>query len=131
MLEYIFFHRQALDRFGEYLTETGIAHEIRQDEMGLVAAVPDDLAPEVIERIDAVYEQLLDESENLLSEEEDATCTAALNITLNDGRTVAVSVAPELLNRILSVISFEELNGLLDSIVSGIENPDDRPLCQR
>jgi hypothetical protein len=131
MLEYIFFHKQALDRFGEYLAETGIAYEIREDEMGLVAAVPDDLAPGTLEQIDAVYEQLLDESENLLSEEEDATCTATLNITLNDGRTVAISVAPELLNRILSVISFDELNELLDAIVSGIEKPDDRPLCQR
>ncbi|MGD8841848.1 MAG: hypothetical protein PVJ83_00110 [Gammaproteobacteria bacterium] len=130
MLEYIFFHRQALNRFSEYLAEAAVAYEISEDEMGLVAAVPDDLEPRIIEQIDAVYEQLLDESENLLSEE-DATYTAALNIKLNDGRTIAVSVAPELLNRILSVISFEELNQLLDAIVSGIENPDDRPLCQR
>lgn len=130
MLEYIFFHRQALNRFSEYLAEAAVACEISEDEMGLVAAVPDDLEPRIIEQIDAVYEQLLDQSENLLSEE-DATYAAALNIKLSDGRTISVSVAPELLNRILSVISFEELNELLDTIVSGIENPDHRPLCQR
>jgi hypothetical protein len=40
-------------------------------------------------------------------------------------------VPPALLNRVLSAISVQELNQLVEAIVDSIENPDDRPFCQR
>lgn len=133
MLDYIFFHQQSLEQFVDYLKQHGIPYEARDDEMGLVVAVPDDLPDETTDPLDAYYDKLLDDAENQLSNEEETAekHTAGLNITLSDGRTTSVEVAPELLNRILNAISIEELNRLVDAIVSSVENPDNRPLCQR
>jgi FPC/CPF motif-containing protein YcgG len=133
MLEYIFFHRQSLEDFVARLEHQAIAYQARDDAMGLVVAVAENLPDDVTDRFDAFYEKLLDDAENRLAGEDEAaeTHTAGLNITLSDGRTTSVEVAPELLNRILRVITFAELNQLVDAIVTAVENPDNRPLCQR
>jgi len=133
MLDYIFFHQQSLDQFVDHLKRHDIPHEARDDQMGLVVAVPDDLPDEITDPLDAYYERLLDEAESQLSGagETAEKHTAGLNITLSDGRTTAVEVSPELLNRILGAITLEELNRLVDAIVSSVERPDNRPLCQR
>lgn len=133
MLDYIFFHQQSLDQFVDHLKRHDIPHAARDDEMGLVVAIPDDLPDEITDPLDEYYERLLDEAESQLSEagETAEKHTAGLNITLSDGRTTAVEVSPELLNRILGAITLEELNRLVDAIVSSVERPDNRPLCQR
>jgi len=133
MLDYIFFHQQSLDQFVDYLEQRNIPHEARDDGMGLVVAIPDDLSDEITDPLDDYYERLLDEAENELSDTDETAekHTAGLNITLGDGRTTSVEVSPELLNRILGAITVEELNGLVNAIVGSVENPDNRPLCQR
>jgi len=133
MLDYIFFHQQSLDQFVAHLKQHAIPHETRDDEMGLVVAIPDDLPDEVTDPLDLFYEKLLDDAENHLSDDDETAekHTAGLIITLGDGNTTSVEVSPELLNRILGAISIDELNRLIDAIVSSVENPDNRPLCQR
>ena len=56
---------------------------------------------------------------------------AAMTISLQSGDTIYASVEPKVLNRILSVITTQELNDLVNSIVSSVENPDERPFCNR
>ncbi|MFZ0469016.1 MAG: hypothetical protein WAL92_08860 [Thiogranum sp.] len=133
MLEYIFFHQQSLEQFVMHLEQQSIPYQARDDDMGLVVAIADDLPDAITDPLDAYYDKLLEDAENLSVEEGEAAenYTAGLNITLGDGRTTSVEVAPELLNRILGAISFAELNQLLEAIVSSVENPDNRPLCQR
>lgn len=133
MLEYIFFHQQSLEQFVVRLEQQSIPYQARDDDMGLVVAIADDLPDAITDPLDAYYDKLLEDAENLSVEEGEAAenYTAGLNITLGDGRTTSVEVAPELLNRILGAISFAELNQLLEAIVSSVENPDNRPLCQR
>jgi len=133
MLEYILFDQQSLDRFLAWLAQHAIPCEQRRDEMGLLVAIPDDLDDETTAAVEACYEKLLADSEDLLAEaglgpEKHA---AALTIRLGDGRTVHAGVPPALLNRVLSAISVQELNQLVEAIVDSIENPDDRPFCQR
>ena len=133
MLEYIFFHQQSLEQFVMHLEQQSIPYQARDDDMGLVVAIADDLPDAITDPLDAYYDKLLEDAENRSVEEGEAAenYTAGLNITLSDGRTTSVEVAPELLNRILGAISFAELNQLLEAIVSSVENPDNRPLCQR
>jgi hypothetical protein len=133
MLEYILFHEQSLERFAAWLERRAIPFERREDGMGLLVAIPDDLDDETTEAVEACYEQLLADSEALLEEagmgpEKHA---AALTIRLGDGRTVQAPVPPALLNKVLSAISVHELNQLVEAIVDSIENPDDRPFCRR
>lgn len=133
MLEYIFFHQPSVEQFIARLEHESIPYQARDDDMGLVVAIADDLPDALTDTLDAYYEKLLEDAENLSIEEGEAAekYTAGLNITLGDGRTTSVEVAPELLNRILGAISFAELNQLLEAIVSSVENPDNRPLCRR
>ena len=56
---------------------------------------------------------------------------AGISFTVADGQTVQVPVEPDFLNRLLGAISMEELGEFVKLIVDAIENPDDRPFCQR
>ena len=133
MLEYIFFDQQSLEQFVVRLEQQSIPYRARDDDMGLVVAIADDLPDVITDALDACYDKLLEEAEKLSLETGEAAekYTAGLNITLSDGRATSVQVAPELLNRILGAISFAELNQLVEAIVSSVENPDNRPLCRR
>jgi hypothetical protein len=133
MLEYIFFDQQSLQQFVVRLEQQSIPYRARDDDMGLVVAIADDLPDVITDALDACYDKLLEEAEKLSLEAGEAAekYTAGLNFTLSDGRTTSVQVAPELLNRILGAISFAELNQLVEAIVSSVENPDNRPLCRR
>jgi hypothetical protein len=130
MLEYILFHEQSVNRFIAWLERQAIPCERRNDDMGLVVVVPDDLDDATSEAVESCYEQLLADSEALL-EEAPEKHAAALTIRLGDGRTVQAPVPPALLNKVLSAISVRELNQLVEAIVDSIEHPDDRPFCQR
>lgn len=133
MIEYVFFHQPLADMFIERLGAMSIAYESKADELGIIVAVPEDLDDAVMDTLDGYHEELLAQSEDLLNAEAGGTekQAAALNITLSDGRVVQSSVRPELMNKLLGALSFEELNELLESIVDSIEHPDERPFCQR
>lgn len=133
MLEYIFFHKQLLDQFLEQLERHDIPCETRDDEMGLVAAIPDDLDDALAVQIDDIYDALIDRTESLLDDDEKhgEKHLAAISISLANGETVEAPVNPALLKRVLSVLSYEELNELVEAVADAIENPDHRPFCQR
>lgn len=133
MLEFIFFHDRLADEFSARLSELTVPHQSRTDALGFVVSVADDLEEDLLERLDGMYEELLVKSEDLLNATDDATekQSAAVNFSLRDGRTAQASVRPELMNKILGALSFEELNEFVEAIVDSLENPDDRPFCQR
>ncbi|MBI5040415.1 MAG: hypothetical protein HZB57_04230 [Gammaproteobacteria bacterium] len=133
MLEYIFFHKSLADEFTEQLQTLSIPSESKDDDMGFVIAISDDLDDERIDQANEIYEILLAKSEDLLEEEGAAPekNIAAITLNLNDGRAVQALVRPDLLNRILGVISLQELNEFVEAITDAVDNPDDRPICQR
>lgn len=133
MLEYIFFHKQLLEQFLKQLEQLNIACETRDDAMGLVAALPEDIDDALMEQIDEIYEALLGDTEKLLNTDDTASDkhAAAITLTLKNGEAVDAPIDPALLKRVLSVISYEELNELVEAIVDGVENPDRSPFCQR
>ena len=133
MIEYVFFHQPLADAFIGRLVALSIAYESKADELGLVVAVPEDLDDAVLDELDGLHEELLAQAEALLIAAEGGTerQAAALNITLGDGRIVQAPVRPALMNKLLSALSFEEINELLEAIVDSIEHPDARPFCRR
>ena len=133
MLEYIFFHKQLLEQFVEQLERLNIPCETRDDAMGLVAGVSDDLDDALVEQVDEVYDALMDDAEKLfdVDEKTDEMQSAAFCIKLKNGDSVDAPINTALLKRILTVLSYEELNELVKAIVDSVENPDHRPFCQR
>jgi hypothetical protein len=133
MLEYIFFHDEPRKQFIQYLLKQDIPYVEQDDSMGMVVAVPEDLGEEIEELVESHYDKLMEDAEELLIEDGEAAekDVAAITITLDDGKTIYASVSPNVINRVLGVITTQELNDLVNSIVTSVLNPDERPICTR
>ncbi len=137
LLEYIFFHKQPCDQFKEFLQSKHV--ELLKegidetDVEAFVVYIADDLDEKVSEEIEDFYDQMMELNESLVMQDEDTgeMNNVGLAVSLNDGRSVLATVDPGVLNRILTVISHDELGKLVDSIADAVENPDERPLCKR
>lgn len=137
MLEYIFFHRQPYLQFMQFLHSRHVEplkEGVDQTDVeGFVVYLSDQLDDALSEEIEAYYDEMMDMSEALVAAEDESAemNNVGLAVTLMDGRSVLASVDPEVLNRVLTVISHQELGDLVDAIADAIEKPDDRPLCKR
>ncbi len=137
MLEYIFFHQPPCDQFKRFLQENDIPmlqEGIDETDVeALTVCIADNLDEAISDKIEAYYDEMmaLDESLVIAEADSDEYSQVGLAVTLKDGRSVMASVDPEVLNRVLSVISHDELGRLVDVIVDAVENPDERPLCKR
>ncbi|MHB1589936.1 MAG: hypothetical protein ACYCTW_00125 [Sulfuricella sp.] len=130
MMEYIFFNAELAERFAEFARLIGSGCEERNDNMGLVVAVPEDLDEELGNRLETYYAHLLDEQAEMVEETEpDLKHTTAINITLGDGRPCAIRIEPAMMNRLMSCLSIDEIRRLATTIARSVENPDDKPLC--
>ena len=133
MLEYIFFDERPWQQFIDYLESLGLSPERSSGDQGWLVALPEDLDDELDEKVEAYYDRMLEMNESLVAEEEgDAHVhTAGVNVHLSDGRVVAAAVDPKLMQRLLDAVSPEELGDFVNAIVDAVENPDERPFCQR
>jgi len=133
MLEYIFFHDDPRKQFIQYLVKQDITYEEQKDSMGMVVSVPEDMGKEIEDAVESHYDKLMEDAEELLIEDGEAAekDVAAITITLDDGKTIYASVSPSVINRVLGVITTQELNDLVNSIVTSVQNPDERPICTR
>ena len=130
MMEYIFFNAELAQRFAEFARLIGTGCEERNDNMGLVVAVPEDLDDALSERLETYYAHLLDEQAELVEESEaDLKHAAAISITLSDGRPCAIRIEPAMMNRLMGCLSIDEIHQLATTIARSVENPDNRPLC--
>lgn len=128
MLEYIFFHDEPRKQFLQYIESLDIPHVAQDDTMGMIVAIPEELGEDIEDEIEAHYDKLMEDAEAGEAAEKDV---AAMTISLQSGDTIYASVEPKGLNRILSVITTQELNDPVNSIVSSVETPDERPFCNR
>ena len=137
LLEYIFFHPQSCERFKQFLQQNGVAmlkEGVDQTDVeGLTVYISDGLDEEISEKIENFYDEMMELDESLVIEDDDSDeySQVGLAVTLNDGRSVMASVDPDVLNRVLTVITHDELGKLVDVIADAVENPDQRPLCKR
>ncbi|MEJ1296668.1 MAG: hypothetical protein RPU64_13515 [Candidatus Sedimenticola sp. (ex Thyasira tokunagai)] len=133
MLEYIFFDQRPWTLFDKFLKEKGLEPESVHEEQGYLVSIPDDTDDDLMESIEAYYDEMLDMNESLFLEQqgEGQVHAAGVSVSLSDGRSVDAMVDPELLNRMLEVVSTDELGRFVTAIVDAVENPDDRPFCRR
>lgn len=137
MIEYIFFHPKAHQMFLQKLQELGIEPLqscIDDIEMeGLIVQLDEALDDELSDQLESHYDELMDLSETWINAEADTDSLqqVGLSVTLQDGRSVLASVAPDIVNKLLQVLSHDELGRLVDAITDAVENPDSRPLCKR
>jgi hypothetical protein len=134
MFDYIFHLRDSLANFTTFLETKSVPYESRDDALGLVVAIPEDIDDALLDEIESRYESLQRDQESLLFAEDDedfGKTSTALTVQLAGGRTVYASIPAEMMRRLLSVLSPEEIGQLVDAIATAVENPDLRPICQR
>lgn len=95
--------------------------------------LPEDLDEGLSDRIEEVYDELMDLNQSLLEAEgsREGYHSAGVVINLQDGNTVYAQVDPLLLGRVMGVLTPEEFGEVVNAIVDAVENPDERTLCQR
>jgi hypothetical protein len=133
LLEYIFFDERPWRHFIDFIKELGLEPETSRGDEGWLVALPEEIEDALNERIEAFYDEMLDYNESLVAEREGVAHRhlAGLSVSLSDGRTVLAPVDPGLMQRVLSVVTPQELGELVDAVVAAVENPDERSLCQR
>lgn len=131
MLDYIFFQETSRQQFIEYLDQQGISHESSEDQhMGHLVHVPMLEADPKTDAIEQLYEQLNEADEALFMDEQDGNQITALSVTLQDGRVSYAPIEPDMMNRLMSVLTPEEIGELVSAIAKAVEEPELRRLCQ-
>jgi hypothetical protein len=133
MLEYIFFEQRPWQDFVDYLQFLGLEVETARDDGGWLVYVSEDLDDDIDEKVEVRYEELLEESEFLAVEAEELEYlnSDGINVTLMDGRIVQAAVDPQLVDRLLDVVSTDELGEFVSAIAKAVENGEGQSLFQR
>ena len=133
MLDFVFFNAQPRERFLAYLRQQAVAFETSEDDESYGVSIPDETGDDLMEAIEAYYEQMMSLDQALFEAGEDATGHHAAGVVLNlaSGDSVYARVPPALLARVMEVLTAEELGELVNAIVEAVERPERGPLCER
>lgn len=135
MIDYIFFHAQPCQLFCGYLQNVEVAFKKSHDETDVeatVISISDDLDDDLSDKIEAYYDELLEMDESLLVEDPNELIDqAGLAVTLKNGESSFASINPDVLNRMLTVVTRDEIAEFIDDVVNAVENPDQRAICKR
>lgn len=131
MNEYIFFDASLRDKFVQYAKTLDVACELRDDTMGLIVAVPEDLGDDLVDGLEERYDELQEEQSDLLALSEGGLKKlAGFQLELPDGQTCTVPLQPDMAKRLLASFSFEEIRVLFDTVARSVLDPRDSPLCE-
>jgi len=134
-LEYLFYSSTIFDRFVDELNEKKIPWKKTQDvinQSSIVLITEDDIE-EYWDEIDDLYDELSIEDQRLEesgANNPDDISTAGIHIQLKNNIQTIAQVKPDMLNRILDVLSPDEFAEFVDIIVKSVETPDDTPICK-
>jgi hypothetical protein len=135
MLEYVFFHETPFQSFVKFLEFHKISPKITIEEDSYEIAIPEDIDDDLLNQIDEKYDELMDMNQNLFEEQEGTSSNnyslASIGFKLSDGTTSHADIDSKLMSRIMEAITPEELNTIIDAIVTAVENPEQRTVCQR
>lgn len=131
MNEYIFFEASLRGKFVDRANALGVACELRDDNMGIIAAVPEDIAEDLADDLEAYYEELEQEQSDLLALTEGGLKKlAGFQLVLPDGQISTVALQPDMAKRLLACFNIDEIQALFDVVARSALDPKVRPLCE-
>jgi hypothetical protein len=135
MLEYVFFHKVLADKFSRAARNLGIETALIEDEPAWEVHLPEDMDEQIEVQLSEMYDELFDQDQEMYDQEnadsEEDYGAAAIEITLANDDKVYAQTDQKIMGKVLSVLTFDELNRLIEDIVFAVENPDTRTICQR
>ena len=134
MLEYVFFHKILAEKFIAKAKDFKISAQLLEQEPAWEVHLPEDMDEAVEEKLDDIYDDLFAQDQEMFDQNndgDDGYDAAAIEITLKNGKKTYAQTQQQLLGKVLSALSFEEFNQLIEDVVFAVENPDSRTICQR
>ncbi|MCL7743415.1 hypothetical protein LV476_00405 [Guyparkeria hydrothermalis] len=136
MYEFTFLTPDGGASFIRRLESLGLEVKVASDpiaEEATTVSIPDNIDDDLADQIEGWYEEAAQaaEAELFASGDAEADVSAGVWVQLTDGRSSFAPMPPEMVSRILSVLSAEELGDFVSRIASAVEHPDDTPICRR
>jgi len=135
MYEYVFFNDVLCGRFMAALMELGQPYEQRGGSEGHSVLVDEDIDDDMMERLEELYDALMDEQRLLLADEErdDADVIDRVGVQYSDpdGRVGQVHLDPDLVNRVLREMAIDELQALVQTVATQVLAGGAVALCKR
>ncbi len=125
MIEYIFFEASLRSAFVEHAESLGIVCTLHDDTMGLVVAVPEDIAEDLEDALETRYDELQEAQAQLLTAEEGGLKRlAGIRFELPDGQSRMVPLHPDMASRLLAEFSPEEIQALFEAVAGSAMNAE-------
>jgi hypothetical protein len=128
MLDYLFFDQGLARRFADQVVALGGQADISDTSgAGVQVRVPMvSLTEAAIAQLDGVYDELFFVEQAKLVEDQGGLADACgVQLQLSTGEFTHVLLNPEMMNRLLSVLSPMELQDLFNQVADAVENPQD------
>lgn len=138
--EYTFFDLPIAEKFVAFAKKHNIDANVREektplDETSFEVSVQGSLNDEQADALEEYYSDLLfgeqaaqiegNSSEGVLAD------ACGVQVKLESGLYTTVAIKPEIMNKILSVLTVDELQSFLAQVAEDIENPKTGPICSR
>lgn len=139
-LEYVFFDEAFAQRFAAFcqpmVTEvTLVTEQLHPEETSYCVQLHGDFDEACSEQIEEFYGELFFGEQAAQIEGNGAEGALAdacgVQIQLQSGEFTTVAIEPEIMNKILSVLTVDELQRFLSQVAEDIENPKAGPICCR
>lgn len=131
MIEYIFFEASLRSAFVEYAEGLGITSTLHDDPMGLVVAIPEDIAEDIEDMLEERYDELQEEQTQLLAEEDGGLKRlAGFRFELPNGQSRMAPVQPDIANRLMAEFSLEEIQALFEAVARSAVSAEENSLCK-
>ncbi len=135
MLEYVFFHETPFQSFVKYLETKKVSPKITIEDDSYEIGISEDIDDNLSDEIDDKYDELMELNQALLEEQEETSDNnynlASIGFKLKDGTSSNANIDSSVMSRIMGVITPLELNLMVDAIVTAVENPEQRSICQQ
>ena len=130
MIDFVFFHEKPFALFVKFLFENKIETHSKVDDDSYEISISEDLTDDMLELIETEYDRLFEMNQQLMESEASCGSTGVL-VNLKNDRTCYADIPHELLGKIMSVLTPEEMGDVVNAIVDAIEQPDYRTLCEK
>lgn len=139
--EFTFFGDALARRYLQFCTDTGLNAELQVedspaggDEVYNIKLLQEP-SDEQLELLEEYYEELFFGEQAAEIDGNDPAGALAdacgVQVKLQSGDYTTVAIHPEIMNKILSVLSITELQQFLAQVAEDIENPKTGPICSR
>lgn len=131
MIEYIFFEALLRNAFVEYAAGLGVPCALHDDPMGLVVAIPEDIAENLEDALEECYDELQEEQAQLLAGEEGGLKRlAGFRFDLPDGQSRMVPLQPDMANRLMAGFRLDEIQALFEAVARSAVSAEENRLCK-